>query len=190
MRIARNLASGKGYSFDGINPTGGAPPLWTLITSLNHFFLDSEAAAKATIIESSLFGTASAILVFYIAYRCFNVKVAWGAFTFSLLSAPMFFNSMNGMETGLFTFLGLLVTSLYCGGKFKRTKGRSWYFSIGALLGLTNLARADGVFLAFAIILLEGVTLFKAREKDKSEYVMQVVTLAIDITVFTLPLVL
>ena len=191
MRIARNLALGKGYSFDGISPTGGAPLLWTLLTSLNHFFLGPEAAAKATIIESSLFGTASTILVFYIAYRLFNTKIAWGAFLLSMLSAPMFFNSVNGMETSLFTFSGLLVVSLYINTrKFKGGKRNYWFFSIGALLGLTNLIRADGVFLAFAIILLEGFTLFKIRAEDRRAYATQIVALIIGVAVFTLPLVL
>lgn len=191
MQIARNLALGRGYSFDGVSPTSGAPPLWTVLASLNHFFLDAVGAAKATLMESSLLGAASAILVFYLAYRFFDAKVAWGAFAFVVLSVPMFLNSMNGMETSLFTLLGLLSVYLYVTYRSdEATKARHSGFWVGACLGLTNLARADGVFLALAVVLLEAYALVGARSEHRRDHAIQIVTLLAGVILFSLPLAL
>jgi len=169
MRIARNLATGRGYSFDGINPTSGAPLLWTFLTSLNHFFLTASEAIKATLMESSLFGSLSALAVFYLAYRLFNGYVAWGSFLLCLFSAPMFLNSMNGMGTELFTFLGLSAAILYVVTDRNRLKRRRFrFFTIGALVGLTVLVRADGAFLALAILCLEGFGLLSGAQDRKA----------------------
>lgn len=188
MRIARNLALGKGYSFDGLNPTSGAPLIWTLLTSLNHFLLGPEAAAKATIIESSLFGAASTVIVFYIAFKAFNRRIAWGAFLLCSLSAPMLFNSANGMETSLFTFIGLLAVCLYLDkDKLTGRKCHYWYFALGSLLGVANLIRADAIFLAFAIVLLEGLRLLKSEVAQRKERCVQILYLVVGVFLFTLP---
>ncbi len=183
MKIARNLAAGNGYSFDGLTQTTGAPPLWTIFIAPNYFFFSPTLAAKVTIIMSTLFGTMSAMLIFYIALQISNRTVAWGAFFFCLFSAPLFFNSMNGMETSIFTFLCLTALSIYYTNS---NKPLTTYFIIGALLGLANIARADGIFLSFAILLIKSIEIFQVQEKKRT--FLQVLTLGLGISVFTLPL--
>ena len=38
MQIAHNVANGLGFSFDGVLPTSGTPPLWIFLTVPIHFF--------------------------------------------------------------------------------------------------------------------------------------------------------
>ena len=188
MRIARNLAQGLGYTYDGVSPTSGAPLLWTVLTTPFHLFLGPEAAAKATIILGALLAAASTVLVFYLAYRLFNSAVAWTAFALSLFLAPIFLNAANGMATSAFTFLGLLTLCIYVSGKGKSgIRKNTWYFLIGALLGLLNLTRSDGIFLAFAIIIVEAFHIFKAERSDKNLLAGKLGLLVLGIILFTLP---
>jgi len=192
MRVARNIALGNGYSFDGVTPTTGVPPLWALLTSLNHIFFGPELAAKLTVMESSLFGAASLVIVFYVAYKIFNSKVGWMAFALSVLSTPIFFNNMNGMETSLFTFLGLVVISIYCTDREKLESGRinTWYFSIGLLLGLMTLTRADSIFFIFAIVSIEVVNILKTNSDERKKCVTRIIALLVGVALLVTPLIL
>ncbi len=153
MQIARNLAQGKGFSFNGISPTSGAPLAWPLLTSLNHIVLDKVSAAKLTVIESAVLSTLCSILVFGITLQLYNRVSAYFAFFLSLLSASLFFNSMNGMETYLFAFLGLLCLYLYVSMN-DRSSLTHWGL-LGSLLGLLNLVRVDGVFAGICVFAYE-----------------------------------
>jgi hypothetical protein len=145
MRVARNIALGHGYSFDGVNPTTGVPMLWTLLSSNNHFYFDIEAAAKITIIQSAFLGSISTVIVFYIAKYVFNTFVAWMAFVFSSLSMPLFFNSMNGMETSLYVCLGLGGIYLFTIANLQ--KDVLYYIGAGLVFGLMILTRIDALIL-------------------------------------------
>jgi hypothetical protein len=105
---------------------------------------------------------ASTLVVFYIAYRLFGVYVAWSAFLLSLFSTPLFLNAMNGMETALFTFLGLAAVALYIDTyQLPENRRNSRLLAVGVLLGLANLTRGDGIFLSLAFVLLESVSFLK-----------------------------
>ncbi len=165
MHIARNLATGNGYSFDGITATTGAPPLWTLITSLHHHWFDPTIAAKITLIESTFFSMAASLMIYALASQWYNHTVSWGAFAFSMLAAPLFFQSMNGMETGLFACIG--VSAVYTYLQARTTELLRWYAFTGVLLGLLNLTRMDGIFLAGALGLVHLVYLFKHHSRQR-----------------------
>jgi hypothetical protein len=156
MKIARNLAEGKGYTFDGQTLTSGAPPAWTFLTSLNHFFWGLEATAKVTMAESAFFAALASWFVFRISRRAFDLRVAWGAFFLSVFLGPLFFGAMSGMETGLFTFLGLALIELYLTSRAAAGAITALrYLILGVLSGFLCLVRADGLFLAGAIFLAE-----------------------------------
>jgi len=190
MRIARNLALGRGYSFDGLTPTSGAPPLWIWLTSANHFFLGLEGAAKATLVESAFFGAASTLLVFVLARRLFNRTVAWTAFLLASFLAPLFFNRLSGMDCTLFTFLGLLAVWLYLVTIGEGIGSGRNYFRVGCLLGLVNLARADGVFLLLAVLVLEGFRMLRVTGRQRRICAVRVLALVAGTVLVTLPLVL
>jgi hypothetical protein len=184
MQIARNLATGHGYSFDGVTPTSGAPVLWTLFTSLNHQWLGPIAAAKATMIESTFFSMAASVVVYILATFWYERTIAWGAFLLSLFSTPMFLQSMNGMETGLFALIGLLAILSYIQARRKDDSLR-WYVSTGVLLGLLNLTRMDGVFLGGAIGLIHLV--YFSQHLKSRRVVLGSIALVGFLVLFTLP---
>jgi hypothetical protein len=190
MRISRNFALGLGYSYDGIHMTSGAPVLWTLMTSVNHFFLNEILAAKATMIESALFAALSTILVFFIAYRLFNLTVAWAAFCLSVASSPMFFNSLNGMETSLFTCLGLLAVIIYLHIEYTICERRFLYILLGGVLGLLHLTRIDGVFLSFVLLLLCSRKIFSTTGETRKHFVMNLGLLIVCMGLITAPAIL
>ncbi len=154
MHIARNLARGRGFSYDGLHPTTGAPLAWTLLITPQHWWLDKTWAAKVTVVESALFAALSAVMVFLVARRLFGRRSAWFAFGLATFGASLFFNALNGMETYLFAFVALLALHRYV--VMDRARWREWAL-LGALLGLLNLIRAEGVFLGACVLGYEGL---------------------------------
>ena len=151
MHVARNLGTAGQYSYDGERPTCGAPILWTCLTSLNHLFLDKTGAAKATLVETCAFASMAAVLVFLIGHRVFGRRAAWLSCFLALFSGPLFFQAMNGMDTYPFAFLVLAAVYLrLC----MRDRWGNW-IALGALLGLANLMRPDGIILSACVFLWE-----------------------------------
>jgi hypothetical protein len=191
MQIARNIAAGRGYSFDGVVPTTGSSFLWPLFTSLNHIGLGREAAAKLTLIESAFFGALATLLLFQLAHRLHGPAVAWGSFVLCTFSPPMFLNSLNGMETSLFTFIGLAAISYFVSGlPMIGMHKASRSFALGALIGLANLVRGDGIFLAAAIL---GVSVWRWSRQGlgkRKEYAPAMGAMIAGIAFLTLPLVI
>jgi hypothetical protein len=158
MRVARNIALGYGFSFDGTNPTTGVSMLWTYLTSLHHLLFAKEAAAKATFLLSTLFGTLSAIATYAIAWRVTASKsTSWIALALSLLMPVGFFNAMNGMETSFFTFCILMSAGGLLGMGMKEdvtplNKGL-W---IGLWAGLAIMTRGDALMFIAALVVIYG----------------------------------
>ncbi len=154
MRVARNLALGGGFSLDGIHATTGAPFLWIYLTSLNHSIFWKEAAIRATLIESAIFGSLACVIVYYIARKITaDTRVAWTSFFLCTFTANAFFNAMNGMDTTLFTFLVLLSIALCLGvGKPARMSPFLWGCFTGLASGATMMTRGDGLFLFLGIL--------------------------------------
>lgn len=173
MRVARNLATGGGFSLDGLHSTTGAPFFWIYLTSLNHLFLGKEAAIRATLLESSLLGALATILVFSIALKLTeDRRVAWTAFLLSTFTANAFLNAMNGMDTALFTFAVLLSIAACLGiDKPERWSPFAWGCVTGAAAGLTVLTRGDGLFLLLGLACLKAYEWRIAGECDRREHV-------------------
>lgn len=188
MRIARNLATGRGYSFDGVTRTSGAPPLWIWITSLNHLGLDRVAAARVTLVESVALGAAAAVVVFVLARRLVSARVAWTAFALTAFLSPLFFSCGVGMETSLFTLLGLLCVLLYVsiadGGSARS------FFGLGCMLGVTHLARLDGAFLTFAVVVVEAARLFRASKQERRRGLVRLLALVAGAALLSVPIAL
>jgi hypothetical protein len=188
MRISRNLALGRGYSFDGVEPTAGAPPLWIWLTSLNHLALGPDEAVKLALAESALFGSLAAILVYEIAARAFERRVAWVSFVLVLFLAPLVCNSMNGMDTSIFAFLSLLAIALYARTD-RAAAGAGRFFLLGGVLGLANLARSDGIFITAAVLAIEVYVLLRLGPLNRRVHARRVAALVVGIALFTSPLI-
>lgn len=164
--IARNIAEGKGCSLNGVDPTGGAPLLWTWVIALPHALLSDSEAVKACILLAASFSAVSSVIVFSITRSLTGEKAAWTAFGLSLFLASSFWNSMNAMETPLSTCLGMGVVALHFRSRGTESRRPAFFWiASGVLQGLALLARADAVFLTGSIVALE---LWRSRGPDKS----------------------
>lgn len=104
LSIARNVYLGKGFSFNGVDLTSGAQPLWPLILSL-FCFLDKVTLTLFASFLSAFFFVLSAWFVFKITKKTFNERYAFFVLILYLFNPFLFFISLNGLETSLFIFL-------------------------------------------------------------------------------------
>lgn len=170
LTVARNMAIGLGMSVsDGTIPTNGVQPLITFLFTLPYLITGGDKVTS--LIGVNLIAAAISVASFF-AVRAFAGKVlaAQSSELFSdplwpWLAAALWFtgpllllHTMNGLETGLYTMFVLL--SLL---QFSRVvtlgieAGTMDRLALGALCGLTFLARNDGAFLVMAIFALWGL---------------------------------
>jgi hypothetical protein len=149
MTTARNIAAGRGMTFDGIHPTNGFHPLWLLV--LIPLFLvhgSPETLVRLVVLyQTALLGLASLLLCSAHA-KLFSQRAALvSAILFVFL---VFLPCINGMESAL---LILLLVVLYRYGlrisQSPVSGPRALLF--GVILGLVLLSRLDMVFLPLAM---------------------------------------
>ena len=138
MQFARNLAEGRGFSYNpGVPVSGSTAPLWTLALGGLFAVLGSHPVlAKALGIAATL-GTA------WLAGR---LALAWTgradaallASVLVALTGPMVWGALSGMEVAL---AALLVTAAL----LLHARDRAW--AAGAALGAAALARPEAVLL-------------------------------------------
>ncbi len=169
MAIARNIALGRGFTYDFVHATTGAPPLWTYMTSLNHLFFPFEWAVKTTFIETAFLGSLATLLVFAIAKKVTkNLSSAWIAFVLASLTGNAFFESMNGMDTSLFTLGIVLTVAMYLGvGRPKNWPVGLWGSAIGLVAGITSLVRGDGIFIIGTLGILEFFEILWGEKNER-----------------------
>ncbi|MCW5875469.1 MAG: hypothetical protein KIS85_01185 [Anaerolineales bacterium] len=155
FQVARNLAAGQGFTFDGLNPTNGFHPLWLfLITPI--FWLaqwDVLLPLRLLMPLSALLSAGTAILL----YRMLRSQgAAWaGALAGTLwLVLPSIhdLNLHSGTEAGLNAFCillfwyGLIRTPAAAND---RVNGRG-LLALGGLAALAVMARLDNIFIVAA----------------------------------------
>lgn len=145
---ARNLAEhGKlMFNFPDEKGVGTSSPLWVLLLAGGY------AAGIPLHLLAKALGIGALIIVGAALYLL--LRPIWGVFASlgtalaAVLSGPMLWFSLSGMETTLFLALALLALLAYRAGR--------WLW-MGLLLGLLTLARPEGLALALAIALAEIV---------------------------------
>ncbi len=150
--IARNVARGDGLTADGIHATSGFQPLYTFL--LVPFFIASGGNPVLPIhLALTLLALAGALTGWFI-FRIVSRMAGRPAALFSLFlwtAAPYFLSQgLNGLETGLFG-LALAATLDYYLGSVRQDPAPRRLALLGILLGLTILARVDGILFAFAV---------------------------------------
>ena len=153
LEIARNIAGGNGFTFDGLNPTNGFHPLWQIMLVPIFILTGSRtlAAVAVTMLQVLLFA-GTGFMVYRILIentKKFSLSIAGAAFwlfNFWFWSK----GALSGMETGLLTLcfgasLLLFIRSL-------RGSCSSWLLSISLIA--TCMARLDSVALVIAICLI------------------------------------
>ncbi|MHC4661911.1 MAG: ArnT family glycosyltransferase [Planctomycetota bacterium] len=162
--IGRNMAEGRGMTFDGIRATNGIHPLWQVIVA-GAFFLFGAAAPVFVLFLGALLDTATAFIVFLIARKVTgrNAPGLIAVAVYGLFYQSVFYNALNGSDTAISVFFFTTLTYL-C---FLMAENPSWRRTIifGIVGGLTFLARTDNAILlvvAFAALFIFSL---KGRER-------------------------
>ncbi|UCG53283.1 MAG: hypothetical protein JSW58_06945 [Candidatus Latescibacterota bacterium] len=151
FRIAENITSGNGPTFDGIHQTNGYHPLW-LMTILPVAAVTEDGSATAF----RAYLVLQIGLLFMASWLLFSRFMPTRSLFTSLLSSILFayaviYKSANGMESAL---LVLSLVVLFLTGWRFRVFSRFNLFSAlgyGVLLGMVMLTRLDMVFLGIAV---------------------------------------
>ncbi len=176
MRIARNLAAGKGFSFDGLQPTSGAPLAWTVLIAPLHLLGDRILAAKLTLALSGVLGTVVALPLWQAARTLFGALAANLAAILYLFNPVLAFETMNGMETFGFVLVAIVGYELLA--TREATDRRALLLGVvGALLVLTKI---DGLVWGAALI---GTALWRDRSWRRAVFMAAPVALALGIIV-------
>ncbi len=155
-RIARNIALGHGFSFDGTHATTGVSMLWTYLTSVDHLLFSKETAVKATLILSTFFGSLCTIAVFLLGKKLDGIRAGWVAFALTSLMPVLFFNAMNGMETSFFSLFIILAIASGSGAWIISPDAFKQGLWTGLFAGAAILTRADAIFVIAAYFLMQG----------------------------------
>lgn len=176
MRIARNLAGGKGFSFDGLYPTTGAPLAWTVLIAPLHLLGDRILAAKLTLALSAVLGTVVVLPLWRVASALFGALAANLAAVLYLFNPVLAFQTMNGMET----FAFVLVAVLSYGLLVTREASDRRAVLLGAVCGLLVLIKIDGLVWAAALL---GAAFWRDRSLRRAVLMVAPVAVALGIIV-------
>ncbi len=152
LTIARNIAAGLGPSTDGVIQTTGFQPLIAMLLQPVFWLgLDGDAALRAAIVLSALFG-AGAVLVSGAIVRqaTGSARAATLALALAAVSGPVFVNAMNGLETTLAGLLG--VTLIYLASGTTAGHGPRRFVLLGVVAGLALWARIDAALLILVLL--------------------------------------
>lgn len=174
--IARNVAEGRGSTFDGINPTNGYHPLWLLVSvPVYAIGLDGMAAARALLAGQVVCYVAALVILAGTVSRLADgwpklarsrraddasgpawceatVVAAWVLFAGNPFVVKMF---VNGLESGISVVLYALLLVRFAPPtplRLADTTSR-WRCGTGLLLLLIFLARTDAALLAGVLCL-------------------------------------
>jgi hypothetical protein len=149
MQFARNLAEGRGFSYNpGVPVSGSTAPLWTLALGGAFAVLGSHPVLAKGLGIAATLGTA------WLAGRLALIwagrhDVAILASVLVALAGPMVWGALSGMEV---TLAALLVTAVLV----LHAQGRAW--AGGVTLGLAALARPEAALLLLLLWLAGPLT--------------------------------
>jgi len=152
FQVARNLAAGHGFTFDGINPTNGFHPLWLFI--LTPIFAlsrtDPLLPLRILIVVSALLSAGSAILIYRILRQYTS---EWIATLVGMLWIVLPSIHSTTVHTGVEAGINAFALLLFWGKLTSFTPDSSPYKNLprlailGLLASLALFARLDNIFL-------------------------------------------
>ena len=162
FKVAQNITSGHGATFDGINPTNGYHPLWMLINipifALARF--DIVLPLRILLFVSGILSAWTGVLLFRLARKFLSAPVAMLIACYWCFDINIHYSvTMFGLETGLtaLTLTALLLAIAQLDSRKPLTAHQAW--TLGGLATLTLFSRLDTIFLvglAGIWILLRG----------------------------------
>lgn len=156
LEIARNVAGGNGFTFDGLHATNGFQPLYQfLIVPVFWLTRDSAAGIHAVkALEAILLGIAVTLLFRLVFQLARSRAAAWLAVAVLFLPGPyghpfskgLFIGMESGVNAVMIAWLLLMWLQA-----MSTKKGRGFFLLYGLVIGLTFLARLDNIFLIAGI---------------------------------------
>ncbi|MCB9136149.1 MAG: hypothetical protein H6636_12030 [Anaerolineales bacterium] len=143
---ARNVATGHGFTFDGIAHTNGFHPLWMFILIPIFAIPDLILPLRLLAALLILLNLGTALLLYRLTRRHFSPGVAFlTALTFSLLRIIHTETTKGGVEAGLNVFLITLLLNRLADTDLRNLRG---VLLTSVVASLTFLARLDNIFFA------------------------------------------
>lgn len=166
-KVAQNVLSGFGFTFDQINLTNGFHPLW-MVVCLGVFWLSQInllLPLRVLVLVSVLFNAFTGILLFRLISKALQPRSAFiGALTWILLP-PIYGNVIvHGMEAAISAFFMvalLLATMNVLNLPGDQPIKKKNFLLVGTIAGLTVLSRLDNVFFVLVVGLF---LLFRIRK--------------------------
>ena len=156
-KVAQNVLTGHGFTFDQINPTNGFHPLWMAVC-LGVFWLSKYNLVlplRVLVLVSALLNAFTGVFLFRLLRKALRTPAAFiGALTWILLPAIYGTTIVHGMETAISAFFMVLylldASTLLAAAGLRRLHW--WQYILLGLLGaLTILARLDNVFVVASV---------------------------------------
>lgn len=155
LKIAKNIASGLGITFDGIQLTNGFQCLYVFLLTPIYLLWTNDLITPIhlALTFSSLCDTITIFLVYKIVLKLTNKSSALFSAFLWCFSPPVISNVLNGLETSLSVCLIAACTYFYIINIRGKETSQSHYIILGLLFGFLLLARVDSIFLAIAVCL-------------------------------------
>lgn len=156
LEIARNLAAGVGFTFDGLHQTNGFQPLFQLLlVPIYSLPLDLVGAVRAVkVLEAGVFGLVSALLFLLGARLTGTARGGWLSLLILFVPGPLLHplgkGLFTGMESGVNALMLLLTLHMWIRSA-SRPQSMWFYGAYGMIVGLLFLARLDNAFLISGI---------------------------------------
>lgn len=162
--IARNIAEGKGITFDGIQHTNGYQPLWVFLSVPFFIFFKDALAVRLIMLFSVFLSIGSGILLYRFLKKLYSKTTAWFALIIWLFNPIVLRHTLNGLETGLYIFFLIALINQFTNIILQRNQQEKinpsrQFVLFFIILSLTILTRIDSVFLVpifFILFLIEG----------------------------------
>ncbi len=153
LKIAENIAAGRGLTFDGVAPTNGFHPLYLLqlVPIFKWAGENRELPIHLSGIILTLWSTATGVLIFGLMRRLSSVPAALGALALFAVSPYFIIHGVNGLETGVALFFFVALITAYVAWIREGEGGTKQAVLFGVLGGMGVLARVDIVLLLAAV---------------------------------------
>jgi hypothetical protein len=165
FKIAKNIVSGIGSSFDGINPSNGYHPAWMIILlPLAWMIKQPWVFVKAVLFLTVFLNSLTTLFIYkFLKNKTKNHHIGCIGAAIYFLNPKVVANSLNGLETSLASLM-LMVIIIFISKKARFKRNRSYYL-LAILFGLCFLARTDLVFYFIPLFLY---ILYQAKSSQKN----------------------
>lgn len=165
LTIARNVAFGRGVTFDGLAPTNGFHPLY-LVLLVPIFWVTGgalELNVHLALTLLSLTNVLTALPLYAMVKRTIDERAAWVALVAWLFNPFVMAITLLGVESALYVWVMAWTLERYTA--WQADKRRRVLFIVGILAGLAVLARTDGIFLVLALAFDLGWKVWQTQDR-------------------------